>query len=61
MNGLCALFGSLILWWSACVPPHPGAFDPAQFGYAETTAGRDFVGEAIGKVNSIVDSPATSP
>jgi hypothetical protein len=61
MNGLCALFGSLILWWSACVPPHPGTFDPALFGYAETTAGRDLVGEAIGKVNSIVDTSERVP
>jgi hypothetical protein len=56
VNDLCALFGSLALWWPACVPPHPGAFDPALFGYAETTAGRSLAGEAIGKANSIVDS-----
>ncbi|MGO7968156.1 hypothetical protein ACC720_32535 [Rhizobium ruizarguesonis] len=42
-------------WLSVCSPTHPGAFDPAAFGYAETTQGRSLVEGAIAKVNVIVD------
>jgi hypothetical protein len=55
MNGLCAIFGAALSWWSACAAPHPGEFDPTRLGYAETTAGRSLVSEAIGKANIIVD------
>jgi hypothetical protein len=55
MNGFCSLLGAAAVWLGLCAPPHPGDFDPATFGYSETTAGRGLVAEAIAKVNVIVD------
>jgi hypothetical protein len=56
MNGFCTFFGAVLSWLSMCSPPHPGSFDPARFGYSETTAGRDLVAEVIARVNSIVEA-----
>ncbi|TBY61036.1 hypothetical protein E0H46_30435 [Rhizobium leguminosarum bv. viciae] len=42
-------------WLSICLPTHPGTFDPAAFGYAETTQGRALIEGAITKVNVIIN------